>query len=534
MKKTRFKMIVYILCVTVICFLPCFLKGIWMGSDAPFHLARIESLSQALQMGIFPVKVHPSLAYSYGYGVGFFYPDFFIYLPAVLRMAGCSLEISYKIYLFILLLELFISMYFCVCKKTGDSYLALAAGTLYLFSYPVMDGTFKSFTLAQTQALVFLPLALMGMILFVEKDEFPWMLGIGFTGLIYSHALSTAIAFVLCFVLLVFQLPKWIGKKKKWIYLVTTVAGVSCITVSYWGPMLEQMKAQSYKVSQPWTHVAENVLALHSAFGKSGVGIAVLLLSFLAVVTLVWNRGHKSWNGAGYFIGGIFLILLTTNQGFWKIFGKAFDILQFPERLMGAAAVLLIFAFAVIFAENQSCVKWKNLSLGCILALSMLGGLFYWKSNEMPVRENWDDRNICEEIAGIGAGEEWLPAVTTRENLQQPGIVISNTGKSYIGEFQGRELVVRLKKEDAPYQLPLVWYKGYHAETEDGSTGEINRRGSDGLVELTNIPEKETVVRIWYLGTPFQRICYIINVCAVGVVLLIAFTVRRRRRVMAQ
>lgn len=534
MKKSRFRRIVYILCVTAICFIPYCLKGIWMGSDAPFHLARIESLNQALQMGIFPVKVHPSLAYSYGYGVGIFYPDFFIYLPAVLRMAGCSLEVSYKIYIFILLLELFVSMYVCVRKKTGDIHLALAAGTLYLFSYPVIDGIFKSFTLAQTQALVFLPLALMGMVLFVEKDEFPWMLGIGFAGLIYSHALSTAIALVLCFVLLVFQLPKWIGKKKKWLYLLTAVAGVSGITVSYWGPMLEQMKAQSYKVSQPWTHVSENVLALHSAFGKSGVGIVILLLSCLAICAFVWNRPCKSWSGAGYFIGGIFLILLTTNQGFWKTFEKAFDILQFPGRLMGAASVLLIFAFAVIFAKDQSYAKWKNLSLGCILALSMLGGLFYWKSNEMPVRENWDNRNICEEIAGIGAGEEWLPAVTTRENLQQPGIVVSNSGKSYIGEFQGRELVVRLKKEDAPYQLPLVWYKGYHAETEDGLAGEINRRGSDGLVELTDISEKDAVVRIWYLGTPFQKICYIINVCAAGIMLFIALAARHRRRAMAQ
>ena len=102
---------------------------------------------------------------------------------------------------------------------------------------------------------------------------------------------------------------------------------------------------------------------------------------------------------------------------------------------MGAASVLLIFAFAVIFTKNQSCVKWKNLSLGCILVLSVVSGLFYWKGNEMPVRENWDNRNICEEIAGIGAGEEWLPAVTTRENLQQPGIVVSNSGKSYIGSI---------------------------------------------------------------------------------------------------
>lgn len=196
-------------------------------------------------------------------------------------MAGCSLEVSYKIYIFILLLELFVSMYFCVRKKTGEIYPALAAGTLYLFSYPVIDGIFKSFTLAQTQALVFLPLALMGMVLFVEKDEFPWMLGIGFTGLIYSHALSTAIALVLCFVLLVFQLPKWIGKKKKWFYLMTAVAGVSGITVSYWGPMLEQMKAQSYRVSQPVDACIKNVLALHSAFGKSGVGIVNFIAELL-------------------------------------------------------------------------------------------------------------------------------------------------------------------------------------------------------------------------------------------------------------
>ena len=95
-------------------------------------------------------------------------------------------------------------------------------------------------------------------------------------------------------------------------------------------------------------------------------------------------------------------------------------------------------------------------------------------------------------------------------------------------------MVVRLKKEDAPYQLPLVWYKGYHAETEDGSAEEINRRGSDGLVELTDISEKDAVVRIWYLGTPFQKICYIINVCAAGTILFIALTARHRRRAMAQ
>lgn len=524
MKKTRLKVILYSVCVVAICFIPCLQKGILMGSDAPFHLARIESLSQALQMGIFPVKVHPSLAYSYGYGVGFFYPDFFIYLPAVLRMAGGSLEVSYKIYIFILLLELFVSMYFCVRKKTGDVCLALAAGTLYLFSYPVIDGIYKGFTLAQTQALVFLPLALMGMILFVEKDEFPWMLSIGFSGLIYSHALSTAIAVFLCFFILLFQLAKWVKQKKKWIQLIFAVAGVSGITISYWGPMLEQMKAQSYKVSQPWTHVSENVLALHSALGKSGVGIVIIGLSIFAVVILAGDKKRKSWNGLGYVAGGMFLVLITANRNFWNFFENVFDILQFPSRLMGPAAILFVFGCSIVFSGYSDRMKYKKGVVAGILMASVLGGIFYWKSNEMPVTENWDGRNICEEIAGIGAGEEWLPAVTTREDLEHSGMIISENGTYYEGHFEGKALVVKLKKEDAPYQLPLVWYKGYHAETEDGLSGVINRRGNDGLVELTDIVPEESNVKIWYWGTPFQKICYIINICAAVILFVIGLT----------
>lgn len=78
-------------------FAPNYRKGLIEGSDAPFHLARIDSLAQDLSKGIFPVKVHTELGYDYGYGVGLFYQNHFLYLPAFLRLLGCSLETSYKI-----------------------------------------------------------------------------------------------------------------------------------------------------------------------------------------------------------------------------------------------------------------------------------------------------------------------------------------------------------------------------------------------------------------------------------------------------
>lgn len=54
---------------------PLLPKGLYMGTDALFHLARIESLYLALKEGVFPAKIHFAEAYSFGYGVGFFYPQ---------------------------------------------------------------------------------------------------------------------------------------------------------------------------------------------------------------------------------------------------------------------------------------------------------------------------------------------------------------------------------------------------------------------------------------------------------------------------
>ena len=80
-----------LICVTcvILFFLPSFRKGLMMGWDSPFHMARIESLYRALRSGVFPAKVRPCLNYTYGYGVGFFYPDLFLYFPDILMLGTC-------------------------------------------------------------------------------------------------------------------------------------------------------------------------------------------------------------------------------------------------------------------------------------------------------------------------------------------------------------------------------------------------------------------------------------------------------------
>lgn len=81
--------------------------GMSMGSDLPFHLARMDSLAISLKSGIFPAKLRPVLCNTYGYGVGFFYSDALLYFPAGLICAGVGLLTAVKVYLVVLLLLCF-------------------------------------------------------------------------------------------------------------------------------------------------------------------------------------------------------------------------------------------------------------------------------------------------------------------------------------------------------------------------------------------------------------------------------------------
>ena len=75
----------------LIAILPAFRSGVYVHGDLGFHLGRIESLYEGLRAGVFPLKVHFTLANGYGYGEGFFYPDALLYYPALLRFTGLSL-----------------------------------------------------------------------------------------------------------------------------------------------------------------------------------------------------------------------------------------------------------------------------------------------------------------------------------------------------------------------------------------------------------------------------------------------------------
>lgn len=180
-KKNRLCIIIAILSILIF-FGPNYRDGLIEGSDAPFHLARIDSLAQDLARGTFPVKVHTELGYGYGYGVGLFYQNHFLYLPALLRLMGASLEMSYKIYLFLIVTAVYLSAFYAAFRISKDKYGASIAAVCYLFSYQFISSCYEHFTMGNSVGMIFLPLAVVGMIEFLTRDKSPVLLGIGFVG----------------------------------------------------------------------------------------------------------------------------------------------------------------------------------------------------------------------------------------------------------------------------------------------------------------------------------------------------------------
>ena len=80
--------------------IPAWMPGhTFAGHDLIFHLYRIEGLKDGLLAGHCPVRMNNVWFQGYGMPTGIFYPDLFLYIPALLRMVRLPLMTVWQIFL---------------------------------------------------------------------------------------------------------------------------------------------------------------------------------------------------------------------------------------------------------------------------------------------------------------------------------------------------------------------------------------------------------------------------------------------------
>ena len=538
-KKNLQFSIFFVLCslIFIMC-IPILQRGFVPGDDYWYHLSRIQGIADTMQGGVFPAKIHTSLLNGFGYGNGLFYPNLFLYFPALLVLCGVSLSLSYKIFLVFVFIGLTLSVYLSSKYIIKNKYAALVSAILFLTSQTMITNVYVRTAVGETLATIFLPIVIAGLYnIIYDGFSKPWLIILGFTGLVYSHTITLVLAFGISVVVLLINFKK--------VFLHNSISagkliGKLCISaiislllsISYWLPFLEQMLDSKFGIAQ--FDISQWALKLYEVFSLERPGIGLPLLVFAIATLIICQKYLKKNVALQYILIGLVLTFLTTDLFCWSLFdGSWISKIQFPWRLMPMAVAFLAVGTGAGIT-NLLKNKYKTvilLSIYVFFCMFAINNLCQISSNTIAISSS-----IIHEKGAIGGGAEWLPQNTDVSQLNFSDHVITSNGTILDIDEQHANTItfeynVLQDVESEYFDIPLLYYKGYAAEivTSDGTYNnlEVVKSPNNNVVRVLNPNLDSGIIYIKYSGTVIQYISYAINIATIAA-LVIYFIFRKK------
>ena len=491
--------------------------------DLLFHLLRIEGVKDNLSMAYYPNQIYYNFFHSFGYGSPLFYPDVWLVIPAIFRLAGMNIELTWKVFVaFIVLLvtlSTFISLNGIVknwkCGMLGTYLLVLSQ--FFLADLQVRVG------LSEYIAYIFLPILVWGIYdLFHNGGEKVYLLGIGLTGMLLTHTIMTFLGglFLVSFFIGALCFPngrKVVFSKEIWKKLIKTAILSFMVSSFYLLPMLEQMMNCQYRYTIAFQKVGNFMQPFLAFFRLSGYFnyIAYVGIGYPIILFLLFRFSRKKfknpWVDIGCF-GGIVLLLIMTPVFPWKLFNDTIlNSIQFTYRIYPYALILLVMGILFTLLEKfGNNVSNKIIVVGMVLSICFGAyqnyTVYTGELHTVLTEEYLESR--CNEV---GSGE-WLPVPINQEveNLTRSFEVLSSQGEPIqVEENADKTLNFHVKEDALLYIAPRIYYKGYSANltAEDGTVYQLSvEKSEDGLVEISNKTGEAGTISIKYTGTFLQKL----------------------------
>ena len=347
----------------VVTSLPLFCESLFWGADAPAHVMRLEGVKDALLNRQVPVYIFPKSANGYGL-LGYLYPNLFLYIPALTRIAGISIPFTMNaLYIFINVLTAALAYI-----GAGAFYEKKEARYLFTVLYVLLPyrlvNIYTRADLGEVVVMSFLPLVFAGLYVCVS-DRSLWnekkgiaALTIGMTGVIHSHVLSSA---MICGVAFVYALIfiRNVIKREKIKIVLSSMSWTVLLNIGYIVPFIKfYLFGLNFDVELDRGVIFEGKYSLAELFrihdfsngtawgGVSIIGVIGIILFILGVVIGLKNREINSF----MIVSGIIAVVLIISNGGefpWyrfkeiEVVSAVMRVFEFSFRVMLISAPLL-------------------------------------------------------------------------------------------------------------------------------------------------------------------------------------------------
>ncbi len=498
------------LCAMIACSsMPLLVRSIYPGSDITYHLLRIGNIKDGLLDGQFPVRIDPSWLYGHGYASSVCYGDIFLYLPAVLRILGFTLQESYACFLFLLNAATCLISYYSFRRVFGDEKIGLLCSAAYTLSVYRLFKMYSWGALGEAQSIVFLPLIFCAVYLIFTGDPKDraygrlWIpLGFGFAGIIQCHILTVELC-VLFLAAACLVLWKRLFRPGTLLVFVKGVLWTTALSAWFVIPFLDYylnvdmvIHHVSARTIQEAGLYPANLLFAFFLRGSSrdfvasgmrdmeALGIGLPLTAAAMSLLFLWFFGYMKQKSGLIsaaklaVIFAVFSMLMSLSCFPWTriqflngITEKLVSSIQYPNRFLMIGTLLLTFILGVCTVVVKDVFGQKarvgTMAVFCVLIL--VTAFFYQSS---IVRDGGTLFLYDEKGLGTGylSGAEYLrygvgqSELSFHAPLPGEGIEILDYEKT------GLEANLHLKNKggDSYVEVPLQHYKGYTALSDAG------------------------------------------------------------------
>jgi len=541
LKKLDKSIFIIIISVTIM-LSHLFLRGAILGHDSLTHMFRIVSLSQNIVNGDIFGKIGFNYINGYGYATGIFYPQFNLYLSAIIYSFIKNVSIALKVYIYFNTILAGIIMHRYLKRKVKSN-TALIGSLIYVLSpYCYIQSMFRG-AIGEMAIFVSLPLIFWGVDKIINREKYGNLFVImGGINILQSHIISTVYVCVFILIYLLLNYNKILNRGVI-IDLIKAFILIILLSLYFLIPLIEHYKIGGYNILNGKDDPSSSIIYFSQLFFHNGQNagnvdgpeiseelsyvISILIVGINICLPYVYSnmkKDKKAKDALKYLFMGIIPIFMMCCPFVWGHF-DIFDKIQFPWRLLSFVVFFLSISGSYIFDEFKIGDNQFPVILFCFLIVSFIQLNNYIVNTPTHEKLDFDLYSITSKqiidnenkylFKALGGANDYLPAETTIDYIINRGssLVVVEGKLTKIDNYKiekGKLSAYIEASKNTKVELPFIYYLGYSVKLNNNKISYYKNK--NGFIEINLNNEISGILTVEYNGTIISRISNYISI----------------------